>query len=82
MPESPEESSYRHVLLFRTTRISETPPISIETSLYRSELTGNYIIEQTMIGLNETTTATVVLSAETIEQLIPLFERIVYEHDK
>ena len=79
MTSSPEESNCRHVLVFRLTKVGETPRTSTETSLYRSELTGNHLIEQTMISLNETTTATVVLSTETIKQLIPHFERIIKE---
>lgn len=71
MSASPESKNYRHVLLRRITHLIETPPISTETSLYRSELTGNYLIEQTIVGVNATTTSVVVLNPEAIKQIIP-----------
>jgi hypothetical protein len=79
MSELSEEQDYRCVLLFRLTRIGKTEAIASETSIYRSGLTGNHILEQTMFDLNQTTTSMVVLTAETIKQLIPYLERIVTE---
>jgi hypothetical protein len=79
MPESSEEQDFRCVLLFRMTRICEIESITIETSLFRSELTGNHIIEQTMFCPNHTTTSMVVLNTQTINQLIPHLQRIVTE---
>jgi hypothetical protein len=79
MSDKSNESTIRYVLLFRQTKVCETEMTSIETSLLRSELTGNHILEQTSIGPNETTAALVVFNTETIQKLIPHLKRIVTE---
>lgn len=78
MLEEPDGLSCRHVLVFRETLIGGTGTTT-ETSLYRSGLSGNHLIEQRIQDRNETTTSVVFLNVETIKRLLPHFQRISEE---
>ena len=78
MSDEPDGLSCRHVLVFRETHIERTGTTT-ETSLYRSDLSGNHVIEQRIQDRNETTTSVVFLNDETIKRLLPHFQRISEE---
>jgi hypothetical protein len=79
MPNEDDEPLYRSVLLFRETQICQAEHLVLETSLYRSNLTGNLLLEQRLHGRLETTTSVVSLNCETIQRLLPHFQRISEE---
>ena len=78
MSDEPEDQPCRHVLLFRETLFSEAGGTT-ETSLYRSGLSGNHLIEQRIQDQRKTTTSVVYLTDETIKRLLPHFQRISEE---
>jgi hypothetical protein len=65
-----------HTLLHRRTAISEEWDVAVETSLYKSNVTGLYVLEQVQHGRHETVKTTVSLSAEMIVDLLPLLTTI------
>jgi hypothetical protein len=76
MSNEDDESLYRSVLLFRETQFCQAEHVVLETSLYRSNLGGNFLLEQRLYGRRETTTSVVVLNGETIKRLLLHFERL------
>lgn len=71
-----DETILLHTLLYRRTDISEEWGVAVETSLYRSEVTGLHVIEQVQHGRHETLKSSVSLSAGIVEGLLPLLARI------
>jgi hypothetical protein len=71
-----DEKILLHTLLHRRTDISEEWGVAVETSLYRSNVTGLYVLEQVQHGRQETLKSSVSLSAGIIGELLPLLTRI------
>lgn len=65
-----------HTLLHRRTDISEEWGVAVETSLYRSNVTGLYVLEQVQHGRHEAVKTVVSLSTGIIRELLPLLTRI------
>ena len=65
-----------HTLLHRRTNISEEWGVAVETSLYKSNVTGLYVLEQVQHGRHETVKTAVSLSAGMIAELLPLLTMI------
>lgn len=78
MSDIPDGLSCRHVLVFRETVVWQNGSVT-ETSLYRSKLSGNHLIEQQIQDGNEIVTSLVILNEETIRRLLIQFRRIIQE---
>ena len=75
-----ETEPIRHLtLMHRVSEVSEEWGVSLETSLYRSEVTGHYMLEQVRLGRHETTTDSISLGPTMIAELLPLLTRIAEE---
>ena len=78
MIEQPEEVPFQLLtLLRRISGVSDEWGVSVETSLYRSNVTGSYVLEQVQQGRHETTTNSISLVPATIAELLPILRAIV-----
>lgn len=69
--------TFQHLaLLRRSVAISEEYGVSVETSLYRSHVTGMFLLEEVQHGRHGATTHCVTLSPGLIAEFLPLLGRI------
>ena len=69
--------TFQHLaLLRRSAAISEEYGVSVETSLYRSNVTGMFLLEEVQHGRNGTSTNTVTLSPALVAEFLPLLAQI------
>lgn len=67
-------------LIQRHTSLSKDENLSVETSLFKSQLTGFYVFEQLQQGTtSETHHGIVSLTPETIKKFMPMFQKIIDE---
>lgn len=69
-------------LLHRRTDVSEATGVTNETSLYRSLVTGQYVLEQVVFGRHGRDRNAVCLGAEAVRGLLPWLERIASGRDR
>ena len=71
----------QYQLIHRDTTQSEQTSQSVETSLFKSNLTGLYVFEQIQEGSGrETLYNAISLSAETLTKFLPVFQKITESH--
>ena len=74
------DEPFQHLrLIHRQTCINEAEKAAVETSLYQSNVTGCYTLEQVVHGRHEPLRSFVSLSAGVIAALLPVFAEIVGE---
>jgi hypothetical protein len=71
------DEAFPHVtLLRRSVTMNEEYGVAVETSLYRSNVTGVYLLEEIQHGRHGATASTVTLTPSTVADLLPLLARI------
>ena len=72
------DEPFQHLwLIHRQTCINKAENVTVETSLYQSNVTGCYTLEQVVHGRHEPLRCFVSLSAGVIAALLPVFVEIV-----
>lgn len=73
-----DENAFPHLtLLGRSVAVSREFGLCVETSIYKSNVTGLHVLEQVQHGRRGTTANTVTLSPGLIAEFLPLLARIV-----
>ena len=71
------DKTFQHLtLLRRSVAINEEYGVAVETSLYRSNVTGLYLLEEVQHGRHGTTANTITLSPGVVAEFLPMLKRI------
>ena len=77
------DDAFPHLTLLRRSGMTcQELGLTVETSIYKSNVTGLHLLEQIQHGRHETTTNTVTLSADLIAEFLPLLARIAAGDDE